>query len=143
MITSTVSNLPLVWVKRGICSADSIINICLCVLGFLPGLLHAWYIIAKHPEIDYEPLSSNDAEQGRVAYIVVQSPGGSQTRVAKSNVRPAGSTYGTTAPTAPPVHQSANGTWDNNVAEGSSGGAVPPTYAEAVKGGDHKVQTRD
>jgi uncharacterized membrane protein YqaE (UPF0057 family) len=31
-----------VWVKSGICSADSLINICLCVLGFIPGLLHAW-----------------------------------------------------------------------------------------------------
>ena len=31
-----------VWVKRGICSADSVINICLCCLGFIPGLLHAW-----------------------------------------------------------------------------------------------------
>lgn len=30
-----------VWVKRGLCSADSLINIALCILGFLPGLLHA------------------------------------------------------------------------------------------------------
>lgn len=31
-----------VWIKRGICSADSLINIALCCLGYLPGLLHAW-----------------------------------------------------------------------------------------------------
>ena len=31
-----------VWVKRGICSCDSIINIALCMLGYLPGLIHAW-----------------------------------------------------------------------------------------------------
>lgn len=46
---------------------------------------------------------------------------------------------------APPVHQEQNGTWNNdgpNAGEGSSGGAVPPTYAEAVRG-DNKVQTRD
>lgn len=139
------ANIHIVWVKRGICSADSLINICLCVLGFIPGLLHAWYIIAKYPELDYDLIPSQDAEQGRVAYIIVQSPNGSQTRVAKSNVRPSGPSsggYGTTAPMAPPVHQSENGSWNNNVAEGSSGGAVPPTYAEAVKG-DNKVQTQD
>jgi uncharacterized membrane protein YqaE (UPF0057 family) len=28
-----------VWIKRGICSADSLINIALCMLGFIPGLL--------------------------------------------------------------------------------------------------------
>jgi hypothetical protein len=32
----------IVWVKRGICSADSFINIALCCLGYLPGLIHAW-----------------------------------------------------------------------------------------------------
>ena len=49
---------------------------------------------------------------------------------------------------APPVHQDPNGTWNNdgasaaNGGEGSSGGAPPPSYAQAVKG-DHKVQSRD
>ncbi|TVY91939.1 Plasma membrane proteolipid [Lachnellula willkommii] len=134
-----------VWVKCGICSADSLINICLCMLGFIPGLLHAWYIIAKFPEYDYDSLPQ-DAEEGRVTYVIVTSPNGRKTRVPASNVRPGQqSAYGTTAPMAPPVHQDQNGTWNNNGAEGSSGGAVPPTpptYAEAVKG-DHKVQTRD
>ncbi|PBP27995.1 stress response RCI peptide [Diplocarpon rosae] len=132
-----------VWVKTGICSADSLINICLCMLGFIPGLLHAWYIIAKYPEHEYDPISA-DSERGRVAYIVVDGTG--NRRVAKP-VRPqqqgvTSAGYGTTAPMAPPVHQDQNGTWNNNAAEGSSGGAVPPSYAEAVKG-DHKVQTRD
>jgi hypothetical protein len=31
-----------VWIKRGICTADSLINIALCCLGYIPGLLHAW-----------------------------------------------------------------------------------------------------
>ncbi|RDL30760.1 Uncharacterized protein BP5553_10105 [Venustampulla echinocandica] len=131
-----------VWVKRGICSADSLINICLCALGVLPGVIHAWYIIAKYPELDYDYLPQ-DAESGRVTYVIVTSPDGGRTRVPKNNARPAQRGYGTTAPMAPPVHQDQNGTWNNNnAAEGSSGGAVPPTYAEAVKG-DHKVQTRD
>lgn len=113
------------------------------MLGFLPGLIHAWYIIAKYPEIEYDLIPDRAAEEGRVSYIIVQSPNGSRTRVAKGNSRPVASpSYGTTAPMAPPVHQSENGAWDNNVAEGSSGGAVPPTYAEAVKA-DHKIQTQD
>uniref|UniRef100_A0A060T605 ARAD1C09966p n=1 Tax=Blastobotrys adeninivorans TaxID=409370 RepID=A0A060T605_BLAAD len=40
-----------VWIKVGICSADSLINIALCVLGFLPGLFHSWYIISKYPAV--------------------------------------------------------------------------------------------
>lgn len=62
-----------VWVKRGICSADSIINILLCVLGYIPGLIHAWYIIAKFPEpdYDYEILNQDAESSGRVTYVVV------------------------------------------------------------------------
>ncbi len=111
------------------------------MLGFIPGLLHAWYIIAKFPEHDYDSIPA-DAESGRVTYIIVDGT----RRAVKPNTRPQGTGggYGTTAPMAPPVHQDQNGTWNNNPApaEGSSGGAVPPTYAEAVKG-DHKVQSRD
>jgi uncharacterized membrane protein YqaE (UPF0057 family) len=37
--------------RRG-CSADLLINIMLCILGWIPGVIHAWYIISKtekHP----------------------------------------------------------------------------------------------
>ena len=107
------------------------------MLGYVPGLLHAWYIIAKFPEHDYDTLQ--DAETGRVTYVIVQNPNGSQRRVPKNSAPAQG--YGTTnAPIAAPVHQGANGAWSNNAAEGSSNGAVPPSYADAVKG-DNKVQT--
>lgn len=33
-----------VWIKRGICSADSLINIALCMLGFIPGLLVRFFL---------------------------------------------------------------------------------------------------
>ncbi|KAE8448648.1 hypothetical protein EG329_009073 [Mollisiaceae sp. DMI_Dod_QoI] len=132
-----------VWVKTGICSADSLINICLCMLGYIPGLLHAWYIIAKFPEPDYYEPIPGDAEGGRVTYIVVSSPNGGSHRVpARSqggNAAPQG--YGTTAPMAPQIHQEQSGTWSNS-AEGPSSGAVPPSYEQAVNG-DHKIQTRD
>lgn len=38
-----------VWIRRGLCLQDSLINILLCCLGYFPGLIHAWYIIAKYP----------------------------------------------------------------------------------------------
>jgi uncharacterized membrane protein YqaE (UPF0057 family) len=33
--------------KRG-CGADFLINILLTILGWLPGCIHAWYVISKH-----------------------------------------------------------------------------------------------
>ncbi|ROW06685.1 hypothetical protein VPNG_06755 [Cytospora leucostoma] len=36
-----------VFFKRG-CAADFLINICLTILGWIPGLLHAWWIISKY-----------------------------------------------------------------------------------------------
>jgi hypothetical protein len=121
------------------------------MLGFIPGLLHAWYIIAKYPEQnDYDSLPQ-DAEAGRVTYIVVQ-PHGNRTRAPKpSNGASQGGrvgpqSYGTVgaaanvAPAAPQVYQNEDGTWGNG--EGGSNGAVPPTYAEAVKG-DNKIQSKD
>ncbi|TGO87956.1 hypothetical protein BPOR_0193g00070 [Botrytis porri] len=139
-----------VWVKRGLCSADSLINILLCMLGFLPGLLHAWYIIAKFPDQDsYDAIP--DSENARVTYVVVQGPNGHTQRVSKDSrgAQRQQQGYGTNAPMeAPIVQQQQNGTWasageeQGRGGEGSSGGAVPPTYAEAVRG-DHKVKSRD
>ncbi|KAI9770534.1 MAG: hypothetical protein M1840_003124 [Geoglossum simile] len=133
-----------VWVKRGICSADSLINIALSCLGYIPGLLHAWYIIAKYPEVHYE-LVPQDAEDGRVTYLYVSQHPHPQHHCHQD--------YGTTtAPSAPlPPQQSgvvsqpqpASGpSVQNSTGEGSSRGAALPTYAEAVKG-DHKIQTHD
>lgn len=59
-----------VWIRRGICSADSLINILLCILGYFPGLIHSWYIIAKYPPYTVHTQSkiyyiyNNDLEQG-------------------------------------------------------------------------------
>lgn len=51
-----------VWIRRGLCSCDSLINIALCILGYFPGLIHSWYIIAKYP-----PYSSR--RDRRVYYV--------------------------------------------------------------------------
>jgi uncharacterized membrane protein YqaE (UPF0057 family) len=64
-----------VWVKRGVCGADSLINIALCCLGFLPGLLHAWYIILQNPDPHsqaYEGVQDRErGNDGSVTYYYV------------------------------------------------------------------------
>lgn len=133
-----------VWIKRGICSADSLINILLSCLGWLPGLLHAWYVIAKFPDPydDYEQVPHNN-ESGRVTYVFVsQQPGSQQPPAAngsgknKSASRP--QNYGATNN----ARNNGAGSSSAGAAGGSSGAHAPPTYAEAVKG-DNKIQTQE
>ncbi|KAH9444703.1 hypothetical protein MJO28_013271 [Puccinia striiformis f. sp. tritici] len=38
-----------VFIKRG-CAADFWINIALFILGWIPGVIHAWWLIAKYPD---------------------------------------------------------------------------------------------
>jgi len=111
------------------------------VLGFLPGLFHAWYIIAVSPDPTYEQV--NDEEQGNVTYYYVQgqpqyAPGGQHTRQqgygTVSNNRPDAQFPGqqngfVSGPSAPTPAESSRPSTD-----------VPPTYAQAVQG-DHKVQS--
>ncbi|KAI0132071.1 hypothetical protein BJ170DRAFT_229526 [Xylariales sp. AK1849] len=137
-----------VWVKRGICSADSLINILLCMLAYLPGLLHAWYIIAKSPEDhDYRRVPQ-DSEGGRVTYVFVEGNPQQQRRQGQQGrqTQPkaqhqGGMNYGTAG-------SSTNGNAPSSSTAAQAGGSngehapAPPTYAEAVKG-DHKVQTQD
>ncbi|KAF4183663.1 hypothetical protein CNMCM7927_008880 [Aspergillus lentulus] len=138
-----------VWIKVGICTADSIINLALCCLGYVPGLLHAWYIILKYPEPDYddpnyEPIPGHadpgrDTESGRVTYYYVSH---------QPIQHPSQRGYGTVAPQnqpapspaqpqqqAPKPHREEGQGGSSDQAQGDS--RAPPTYAEAVKG-DHK-----
>ncbi|KAI1274187.1 hypothetical protein F5Y07DRAFT_223055 [Xylaria sp. FL0933] len=143
-----------VWVKCGLCSADSVINLLLCCLGYIPGLLHAWYIIAKFPDADdyervpqdYEHGYSNSGGAGgeRVTYVIVPAPQAHPNNAqphqqqAKHGQQPAN--YGTASSSRPSHQDQAGGS--------SSGGGddnhdrAPPTYAEAVKG-DNKIQSDD
>ncbi|MCJ1477681.1 hypothetical protein MMC13_006354 [Lambiella insularis] len=125
-----------VWIKRGLCSLDSLLNLLLCFLGFLPGLLHAWYIIAKYPDAaDYEAVNQ-DPEGGRVTYYYVSSDGqrmdgGNASAQRKPAPRQPQQGYGATQQ---------QGSGSAGPQEGSSQGGVPPSYDDAVKG-DNKVQT--
>lgn len=128
-----------VWVKRGLCSADSLINLALCCLGFVPGLLHAWYVIATTPHQEYEPVVE-DLERAPLGsqqtyYIVHQQPEQQAQSTPGYTPRMTGlpgqptknpsKTYGTVA--ASRAH----------AGEGSS--EVPPTYDQVIKG-DNKIQ---
>jgi len=133
-----------VWVKRGLCSADSLINIALCMLGVLPGILHSWYIIAKHPEPTYDEIAQRDPEQGhqRVThYYVSQQPASRRAAPA-----PAAAGYGTlnsSAPNAQFPHNQQQGFIQPPPAQQAAGPSTdtPPTYQQAVDG-DHKVQKK-
>lgn len=137
-----------VWVKRGLCSADSVINIALCMLGFFPGLLHAWYIIAKYPEPpeEYEALHG-DGGEGRVTYYyVAQGPVPSQHQQQQGRRQQQQRAYGTNenirveGPKQDGRQpQQESGVVEERDGQGSSAG-VPPSYEQAVRG-DHKVQT--
>ncbi|RVX70695.1 hypothetical protein B0A52_05345 [Exophiala mesophila] len=159
-----------VWIKRGLCSADSLINILLLVLGYVPGLIHAWYIIARYPERDYDYEVIPDSEGQRVTYYYVRhEPGqgygtqpGQSPRPAQNNTAGAPLPPNTTKPNkpraaAPPPPPSSNAQGSSSrpapppesnepvgpsVGAGSDEQGAPPSYSDVVKG-DNKIQTQD
>lgn len=60
-----------VLIIRG-CGAHFCLNILLTLLGWLPGLLHAWYVIARHDRIErqgrYQDTYGLEARRPRPAY---------------------------------------------------------------------------
>ncbi|KAL4894743.1 hypothetical protein BDV59DRAFT_174902 [Aspergillus ambiguus] len=136
-----------VWIKVGVCTADSIINLALCCLGYVPGLLHAWYIILKYPEPDYddpnyEPIAGGsnrrgDVENGSITYYYVShqpmQPPPSQRGYGTLNPQSQSQSpkpAGANPPSAPGAGASSSHAEDAR---------PPPTYAEAVRG-DNKIQ---
>ncbi|KAK9457115.1 hypothetical protein V1511DRAFT_492728 [Dipodascopsis uninucleata] len=129
-----------VWVKRGICSADSLINIALCMLGFIPGLLHSWYIIARYPEDPFLDVGDLEAQEfGRqqrgglttfysrqqfvYSPIPQQDSGSHATNAVESNMaHPPGASV--------PVQPEAGS---------SSMDAVPPAYEDVVRNQDNGI----
>ncbi|RMJ27446.1 stress response RCI peptide [Aspergillus sp. HF37] len=144
-----------VWIKVGICTADSIINLALCCLGYVPGLLHAWYIIVKHPDPDYdgvvyEPVPGNaapgrDVESGRGRYYYaarepIQNPSQRGYGTVQSpQSQPQPQSQGQSQPAPKPQRNDESG---GSSAQGQDDSRAPPTYAEAVRG-DNKLQSQD
>ncbi|XDG09472.1 hypothetical protein ABKA04_009087 [Annulohypoxylon sp. FPYF3050] len=159
------------WVKTGLCSADSIINILLCMLGYvrLPPRLPSSPIQIHFPLLNINlnfKLPSNTLQLPGLIhswYIISKFPelyeyesatpqdaesGGRVTYVFVS--QPPQSERPPQASPTHPNYGTAN-TGSNSAHNGSSSAAgpsagphdpAPPTYAEAVKG-DNKVQTQD
>lgn len=119
-----------VWIRRGICSSDSLINILLCILGYFPGLIHSWYIIAKYPpytinhesKVYYVYQNSSDLERGRGGHNGSHNhhhhhhhTHNYNTTVNSEPLNPTSPTYGAT----------------NEAQEGSSAAmGAPPAYTE-------------
>ncbi|KAK0721702.1 hypothetical protein B0T26DRAFT_700077 [Lasiosphaeria miniovina] len=145
-----------VWVKRGICSGDSVINVLLCFLGYVPGLIHAWYIIAKYPDPTFEYGAPQDSEGGHI-YVFVHD-GGRPSAQRQEQQQPRGQpkpqaaagnlNYGTTAANKSGASAAAlpapapSSQVPQDAGEGPSDGAPPPSYAQVVAG-DNKIQTQD
>lgn len=129
----------------------------------IPGLLHAWYIIAKFPEESYDyQRVPQDSEGGRVTYVFVNGQqgngsghhGGPQRQQQIGQPKPQDQgvmNYGATTTKNNSNHgghhAAAQGGSSSSAAaqagSSSAGGEnAPPTYAEAVKG-DNKIQTQD
>ncbi|GAO47217.1 hypothetical protein G7K_1427-t1 [Saitoella complicata NRRL Y-17804] len=126
-----------VGIKAGFCTADLLINICLCVLGVIPGLVHAWYIIGKYPEHDRRRAARGSQQRSRSVREDLERAqrtrlGPGYQRVPQKEQR----NYGA-------VPRGEEGVGEGSSAGGVGGqGEVPPSYASVVKG-DNKVQTDD
>ncbi|KAJ2612881.1 plasma membrane proteolipid Pmp3 [Coemansia sp. RSA 1365] len=63
------------FLRRG-CGADFLINCGLTALGYLPGLIHAWYLICKYPVEEYEMLIDDDEpRRSNQHHVVIISQG--------------------------------------------------------------------
>jgi hypothetical protein len=130
------------------------------MLGYIPGLIHAWYIIAKYPEHDhdYEPIDAEAGRRrqggGRVTYYQIsheqqsqgsrgygtQNQGRIQAQAPKTAAKKptTRNNPGAASSSAAGAPQSAG---PSREAESNNEGA-PPSYNEVVRG-DNKIQSRD
>ncbi|KAJ2706282.1 hypothetical protein H4R19_005026 [Coemansia spiralis] len=84
--------------RRG-CGADFLINCGLTALGYLPGLIHAWYLICKYPNEEYEMLIDDDDGAPRQHHIIIVS---SQAQAVPAGAPRASSSSGQAPPPPPP-----------------------------------------
>ncbi|KAJ1981485.1 hypothetical protein H4R35_000699 [Dimargaris xerosporica] len=64
-------------IKRG-CRADFVINCALTILGHVPGIIHAWYLVIKYPSLpEYAALPTHHDGRSCASgdhVVVVSSP---------------------------------------------------------------------
>ncbi|KAG5367932.1 hypothetical protein CJU90_0112 [Yarrowia sp. C11] len=88
-------------IRRGVCSADFFINVALCCLGFLPGLIHAFYIISKYPGDEhqgcrhggYAPVNGSEQTFYGSSDLERAAPSGSNQQQPQNQAPPSGEYY--------------------------------------------------
>lgn len=128
-------------IKRGLCSADFLINIALSIFGFIPGLIHAWYIIAEYS--DNRSKLDNVETVGIVSSVPNHGPNSLNQVPNLSDQTYVG--YGSTSTVPQPGYHVVTGTpYSNQFGQNEDTGnhSMPPSYLEAMKG-DYKVQTNN
>ncbi|RUP46608.1 hypothetical protein BC936DRAFT_146739 [Jimgerdemannia flammicorona] len=96
-------------IKRG-CGADLLINLALCLLAAVPGIIHSWYIIHKYN--DYE----ENIEHGGLRYHAVAVEEGRPTVVTYGSTNPQGRLSSSDA-----LCDYARALWMNNLVLNNSG----------------------
>lgn len=67
-------------IKRGFCSGAFLLNVFLFLLGVVPGMIHAWYIVLKHPEHVHDGNCPGRDGHGRRVVVVARQGGGNAGR---------------------------------------------------------------
>jgi len=52
IILAPVMPFIVIWIRSGLCTIDALINIFLSFLGWLPGIIHAWYVVYRESELE-------------------------------------------------------------------------------------------
>lgn len=87
-----------VCLKRGCCTADLVINIALTLLGAVPGIIHAWWVIFNQPDDRRRVRPGYESGPSRII-IVGQAP---RTYVRQQQkINQGYATYGSTAANRP------------------------------------------
>ncbi len=135
-----------VWIRRGFCSADSIINIALCCLGYIPGLLHSWWVISQYPEsyIEYDYIDEEaQTYRGRPQVVCNHPPqphpqphyNHSSNYVQSPVVRPKPQQPQYTAP----IIQNQPTTSYGSINQDNEPSGPPPTYNEVIQEQDKRL----
>lgn len=126
-------------VKTGVCSAHTLINIVLSILGGVPGVIHCWYIIISHPDDGIPFLNSPQGNYALVPDAEAQAGSSGRPEGYVSPGEPALSSQSPVqSPAQAPAQAPAQSSQHYADEPGTSNAGPPPAYGTIV--GDNKVQ---
>jgi len=104
-------------------------------------LIHAWYIIAKYPEQDYDYVPIDDERGERAVYVSPQQPRGYGTQgPPQSGPRPQQQQSKPRKNQQAPLANASGPAGSSHDARSEQEGA-PPSYTDVIKG-DNKIQSQ-